>query len=688
MIDKGERAFLDKTGEEMPYSRQELVENMLKTFCRWRRKGKPLLIPQICQEFDLTRRDLTYYIRKMTQCGYLQMPGGSEELKLTEFGITLGEENCYRHDSLTQFLQLIGVEQDEAEQDACRMEHVVGAATIEKICDFMNYGTTYERVIKNPDLRSRYKTGTYEFPMGLYCVGLRYPRVLSDEYFWYKEKLLLEVGEESCQFRLQMKEPNKGFSTWYQDADIGWREAKQDETGAWLPAEAFQFTMSPHNYITEGTALIAFMKRAGPPTEKDCRELNVHIWQGRESHPVTGVIEDSGGEASYATGQGMVESAVNKTGIIEVLQNGTYYLTIRLSLMDYTSGHSFWVQNIGDSNWSSPALGVTATGSDSNGSTADVCIQVPSENCVVRGAMYVEPMGRDVVFYLYPTNYVSGNSTSMVSTMIVEDTPVQSNDVTAEQNVQTEAPQTEAPLETEAALSAEAETKDGTALAEAAMEEARGLRMSMDLEMAKEETSASADGLKIVAASPEIAEICEKLEIDLVGVCAQDAEQVPERYADAVITATEDEERLEALAALEPDWILDAVSKKSERQDTYEELDADWAFLNLDSIAGMYRSISELGEIFGKEAEEQALVEELGAFYESYSFEEIHTEAAVLVATPDGCMAAADTSYLGDLAAIAGGSSVYTETESAYVALDLEELASMEGIMILAPLRE
>ena len=33
------------------------------------------------------------------------------------------------------------------------------------------------------------------------------------------------------------------------------------------------------------------------------------------AHPVTGVIEDSGGEASYATGQGMEDSAVYTTGM-------------------------------------------------------------------------------------------------------------------------------------------------------------------------------------------------------------------------------------------------------------------------------------------------------------------------------------------------------------------------------------
>ncbi len=137
------------------------------------------------------------------------------------------------------------------------------------------------------------------------------------------------------------------------------------------------------------------------------------------AHPVTGIIEDSGGESSYATGQGMVEGCVYNSGILEVTDEGAYYLTIRMSLMDYTSGHSFLVQNVGDSGWSSPSeMGVTGNGSDSTGTTADVCMRVPSENCVVRGSMYVEPMERDVIFYLYPSDYNEGNSTDMNATMV------------------------------------------------------------------------------------------------------------------------------------------------------------------------------------------------------------------------------------------------------------------------------
>lgn len=77
------------------------------------------------------------------------------------------------------------------------------------------------------------------------------------------------------------------------------------------------------------------------------------------THPVTGVIEDSGGEASAATGQGMAESAVGTQGILEVTDSGKYYLTVRFSLMDYASRHDISVQNVGDSTWSSTSMATT-----------------------------------------------------------------------------------------------------------------------------------------------------------------------------------------------------------------------------------------------------------------------------------------------------------------------------------------
>lgn len=138
------------------------------------------------------------------------------------------------------------------------------------------------------------------------------------------------------------------------------------------------------------------------------------------SHPVTGQVEDAGGSSSSTTGQGMVEGAIGSKGILEVTDNGEYYLTFQLGLMDYSSKQSFGVQNINDSGWNTVSATVTGNGSDSSGKTADMRIQVPSESCIIRCSMYVEPMGRNVIFYFYPSDYTAGNSTNMKAGIVTQ----------------------------------------------------------------------------------------------------------------------------------------------------------------------------------------------------------------------------------------------------------------------------
>lgn len=67
---------------------------------------------------------------------------------------------------------------------------------------------------------------------------------------------------------------------------------------------------------------------------------------------------------------------------------------------------------------------------------------------------------------------------------------------------------------------------------------------------------------------------------------------------------------MEIVASLKPDWILSPISLQSDLQPKYENIGTDWAFLNLRSVQGMYRSIQELGEIFDREEQADALVKE------------------------------------------------------------------------------
>ena len=152
------------------------------------------------------------------------------------------------------------------------------------------------------------------------------------------------------------------------------------------------------------------------------------------SHPVTGQVEDAGGSSSSTTGQGMVEGAIGSKGILEVTDSGEYYLTFQLGLMDYSSKQSFSVQNINDSGWNTISATVTGNGSDSSGKTADMRIQVPSESCIVRCSMYVEPMGRNVIFYFYPSDYTVGNSTNMKAGIVTQSSTSSSGTADAQGN--------------------------------------------------------------------------------------------------------------------------------------------------------------------------------------------------------------------------------------------------------------
>ena len=220
-------------------------------------------------------------------------------------------------------------------------------------------------------------------------------------------------------------------------------------------------------------------------------------------HPVTGVIEDSGGSASYATGQGMVDGAVYPTGMLEVTDGGEYYLTFRVSLVDYTTNHSFSVQNVGASGWSSTGMAVTGTGTDNNGTTADICIQVPSESCVVRGSMYVTPMGRDVIFYLYPSDYAEGIPNGMTPSFVMEESAEpEAEETGADALTETESDtgaELEAGTETGASVSDNSDMQSVQTDGAGTLSSAQGLSLSTAPESAPAEEAANTSGQGMTA---------------------------------------------------------------------------------------------------------------------------------------------------------------------------------------------
>ena len=88
---------------------------------------------------------------------------------MTPLGRARGAECLARHQRLTQLIQMVcDLDEEQAEENACRMEHVVSRNVIVGIEQFLRSGDTHDRILKNTDLSTLYEPGNYEFCMGIY----------------------------------------------------------------------------------------------------------------------------------------------------------------------------------------------------------------------------------------------------------------------------------------------------------------------------------------------------------------------------------------------------------------------------------------------------------------------------------------------------------------------------------------
>ena len=206
------------------------------------------------------------------------------------------------------------------------------------------------------------------------------------------------------------------------------------------------------------------------------------------------------------------------------------------------------------------------------------------------------------------------------------------------------------------------------------------------VEAAKEKVAALSDEPRIVATSPSVAQICDRLDLDLVGVCSTTVSTIPERYEGLTEVGTAMAPDMEIMASLAPDWILSPSSLQSDLQPKYEAINTDWAFLNLKSVFGMYQSIEELGEIFDRQEEAEEMVTEFEDFYAEYQGKNEGKESPdvlVLMGLPGSYIIATENSYVGSLVEMAGGNNVYAGSDEEFLTVNTEDMKTREPDVIL-----
>ena len=203
-----------------------------------------------------------------------------------------------------------------------------------------------------------------------------------------------------------------------------------------------------------------------------------------------------------------------------------------------------------------------------------------------------------------------------------------------------------------------------------------------------EETSSTDESgeVRLVATSPAVAQICNRLDLDLVGIC-QSTSDLPERYDGVTTVGMAMNPDLEIIKSLDPDYILSPATLQNDLQPKYASIGVSSLFLNLKSVEGMYASIEGLGEKFGREEEAAVMLEEFDSFMTEFAEKNAGKKSPrvlVLMGLPGSYIIATDNSYVGSLVKLAGGTNVYGDGDGQeFLFANTEDMKTKEPDVIL-----
>ncbi|MBR0147102.1 MAG: metal-dependent transcriptional regulator [Eubacterium sp.] len=102
----------------------ESMEDYLETILILSEKLPVVRSVDIANELDFKKSSVSIAMKNLREKGYLTVTDAGF-LYLTEEGKRIAEEVYDRHKTITEFFTSIGVDPEKAEEDACRIEHVL-----------------------------------------------------------------------------------------------------------------------------------------------------------------------------------------------------------------------------------------------------------------------------------------------------------------------------------------------------------------------------------------------------------------------------------------------------------------------------------------------------------------------------------------------------------------------------------
>jgi DtxR family Mn-dependent transcriptional regulator len=131
------------------------MEDYLEAIAMLRDANKAVRVSQISRKLKVRMPSVTSALEKLSEQGLVRHERYGY-VELTAEGHKAGKDVIRRHEALSRFFaQALDIDQETAEEDACKIEHVISPLSLERMIKFIEFIQACP--LEEPNFPKRYK---------------------------------------------------------------------------------------------------------------------------------------------------------------------------------------------------------------------------------------------------------------------------------------------------------------------------------------------------------------------------------------------------------------------------------------------------------------------------------------------------------------------------------------------------
>ena len=114
----------------------ESAEDYLETILKLRQQKGQVRSIDVVTDLHFSKPSVSVAMKKLRESGYITMAADGS-ITLNESGLEIASRVYSRHKAITRLFEILGVSEEQAAVDACKVEHDLSDETFACICAFI-----------------------------------------------------------------------------------------------------------------------------------------------------------------------------------------------------------------------------------------------------------------------------------------------------------------------------------------------------------------------------------------------------------------------------------------------------------------------------------------------------------------------------------------------------------------------